>query len=280
MTPISLTPRSEGAGMSSLVPRLVAVTHNVWGAERWARRQAAFDAFYRRRTPDLVCWQEYSPQPAAVLRTVRPELDHVVDATEQGAIWWDRQRFGLRERGGIGLPADTSGRMLFWVRLHDRAADRELVVSTAHLTWSGLDGERAGGPNPRLAQAAAIVQALDQVAEQPRPCLFMGDLNDAYHAVRTMREAGFLDSFGALGEVPQPTHPILPTAYTSPGWGPGFDPPLPVDWQLHRGPLEVEMTQVASGFHDEIAASDHAGVITAYRWVTGTAAPEASEGGA
>jgi hypothetical protein len=265
--------------MSLLVPRLVAVTHNVWGDERWGRRRAAFDAFYRRRAPDLVCWQEFAPQPAAVLRAACPGLDHVVDTAEQGAIWWDRHRFEFRERGGVDLPADASGRMLLWVRLHDRAADREFVVATAHLTWAGLDGERACGPNPRLAQAGAIVEALDRVAQQPDPCLFMGDLNDAYHAVRTLREAGFLDSFGALGEVPQPTHPVLPTAYTSPGWGPGFDPPLPVDWQLHRGPLDVEMTQVATGFHDDIAASDHAAVITAYRWAIGTGSARSIGGG-
>ena len=107
----------------------------------------------------------------------------------------------------------------------------------------------------RVAQAEAAAVSLDEVARPNEPVLFMGDFNDYLYPLQVLRDAGFEDSFQALGRAPVITHPALPSSQ---------EPPTLLDWMMHRGPIRPTLTSVVDFFIDEIPPSDHKPVLTTY----------------
>ena len=110
--------------------------------------------------------------------------------------------------------------------------------------------------NVRVEQAERTVEILDRLAHDEEPVLFMGDLNDDWHPLTVLREAGFTDSFMALGQMPVATHPALPLADC---------PPRIYDWMLHRGPIRPILTAVVDAYVGDLPGSDHKPVATTYR---------------
>ena len=251
----------------------VVATHNLWADERWPEREDALRGLYTTRPPDVLGTQELRPATMAMLDDVLDGHRRVEDSFEgwqsESNIWWDDARFELAEHGAADIGHGEASererlRRLFWVRLTSRATGRRILISTAHFTWPGTPREIDEYLNPRIRQAHRTGEVLTELAGDD-PCLFMGDLNEHYHPVRVLREAGFMDSFAALGALARPTHPAVPTAVPAPNWQSAHDTPVVIDWQMHRGAIRADVTEVVDFYEGEIAPSDHKPVITSYR---------------
>lgn len=252
--------------------RIVIMSHNLWADTRWPEREPALRELLRVRPPDVLAAQELRGFTRALIDEELPDHRRVEDDEPgwelESNIWWDARIFDYVEHGtaDIGLNDELSEqeidrlgdhRRLFWVRLRHRAATTPpVVVATAHYTFPGSELELTERVNPRIRQSQLTLDALAQIAPED-PCVFMGDLNEAWHTMRILRAGGLMDSFGALRMVPPPTWPTVPT------WR---EPSAPwvIDFQLHKGPIRPMLTEVVEFFHDDIAPSDHKPVVTAY----------------
>jgi endonuclease/exonuclease/phosphatase family metal-dependent hydrolase len=254
--------------------RTVVMTYNLWGDNRWPERADALRALFTRRPPDILAVQELRPDTRDLLDDVLPHHRRVDDDFpgwhREGNLWWDTRMFEAQDYGteDIGLVDELSPgeidelgdyRRLFWVRLRPLAFANgpNLFVSTAHYTFPGSDLELNERINPRIRQTRKTVETLERIAPN-EPCLFMGDLNEHWHVLRILRAAGIYDSFGALGMVPPPTWPTVPT------WPEDSWTPWVIDFQVHKGPVRPLTTEVVEFFHKELAPSDHKPVVTTY----------------
>ncbi len=239
--------------------RFVATSYNIWASARWPDREKALRAFVRISQPDILCLQELRPETRACLDEELPDHQRVEDPFEgwirEGNIYWNTHMFALQEYGTKEIGMLEPMRRLFWARLQFRGLDRSMLVSTAHYTYQGNKREVEEGISPRIGQAKASVAALNELANQDEPLLFMGDLNDAVNPIKYLRKSGLNDSFTAFGSPPVPTHPAIPTASGT---------PQVLDWQFHRGPLRVMNTNVVDFYVDDLAPSDHKPVVVTY----------------
>lgn len=259
--------------------RLVVMTHNIWADYRWPEREPALRALLRIRRPDIYAVQELRPATRAVIDDELPGHARVEDDdrgwSHESCIWWDRTRFTELEHGtrdiGLGVDEFHQHRRLFWVRLINPEG-LPFLVTTAHFTYPGTKREIEEHINPRIAQSHAAAAALHDLASPDEPVLFMGDLNEAWHVLRILGEAGFTDSFSALGVVPAATWPTVPT------W-PSVSAPWVIDFQFHRGPIRVLTSEVVDFFAGDIAPSDHKPVVTTYGFDVTPAATGAVETG-
>jgi len=244
--------------------RLVVMTHNIWAENRWPQREPALRGLLRTRRPDIYAVQELRPATRAVIDAELPDHRRVEDDergwSHESSIWWNAGLLTEVEHGavdiGIGVDEVHRDRRLFWVRLADRDG-ATLVVSTAHFCFPGTKREIEEHVNPRIAQSEAAAAAIDELAGPDEPVFFMGDLNESWRVLRVLCAAGLTDSYSALGVVPPPTWPTVPT------W-PGPAAPWVIDFQFHRGPVLALTTEVIDFFVDDIAPSDHKPVVTTY----------------
>lgn len=249
--------------------RIVVMTHNLWADNRWPEREPALRALLRTRRPDVYAVQELRPATRDVIDSELPG-HHRVEDDERGwshesSIWWDAGLFTEVEHGaldiGIGVDEVHRDRRLFWVRLADRDG-ATIIVSTAHFCFPGTRCELEEHVNPRIAQSEAAGAALAELGAPGEPVLFMGDLNESWHVLRLLHAAGLSDSYSALGIVPPPTWPTVPT------W-PQPTAPWVIDFQFHRGRIRALTTEVVDFFHGDIAPSDHKPVVTTYGFDVG-----------
>jgi endonuclease/exonuclease/phosphatase (EEP) superfamily protein YafD len=77
------------------------------------------------------------------------------------------------------------------------SGERTIVVATAHFSWTGEREHLPEQGDVRIRQAEAAVDALNGLADEEEPVLFMGDFNDCIHPIRVLKDAGFVDSFSA-----------------------------------------------------------------------------------
>lgn len=239
--------------------RFVATSYNIWTDTRWPEREDSLRAYLTLTQPDLLCLQELQPDSRAAIDEVMPGHTRVEDDFEgwlhEGNIYWSTAMFSLVEHGIEDLKQQSPLRRLFWVRLTHEPSGRTVLVTTAHYTFQGNQIERAEGYSPRNAEADRTIAALERLAREGEPVLFMGDLNDNTNAIWRLRQAGLLDSFTACGAPLVPTHPAPPTAT-------GI--PQVLDWMFHRGPVRAMNSHVGEFFEGEIAPSDHKPVVTTY----------------
>lgn len=245
--------------------RFTAMSVNLWNTQRWPDRETSLRTLLARR-PDVLCVQELRPPVGAVIDGELPRHRRVVADdrgwTHEGNIWWDTDRFEHLGHGASPFGAMERDRRVFWVRLRHRAAARDVVIATVHLTWLGGSSELESGINPRLEQTRAVVRVLDDVAADA-PCLVMGDLNDPVVPPRVLGAAGFTDAWGALGVVPRATFPAFPLSAEG-SRRPPFLPPSTLDWQFHRGAVRPLMTEVVDQPRRGVAPSDHRPLHTLY----------------
>jgi endonuclease/exonuclease/phosphatase family metal-dependent hydrolase len=250
--------------------RFTAMSVNLWNTQRWPTRETALRTLLARR-PDVLCVQELRPTIGAVIDEVLHDHRRVIGDergwTHESNIWWDTRTFALVGHGASPFGAIERDRRVFWTRLHHLASDEQIVVATVHLTWLGASTEVETGLNPRLEQTRAVVGVLDDVAGNG-PCLVMGDLNDPAVPTRVLHEAGFADSWGALGVVPPSTFPAFPLS-TSGSRRPPHLPPSTIDWQFHRGAVRPMMTECVDQPWRGVAPSDHRPLHTLYALLEG-----------
>lgn len=187
-----------------------------------------------RFSPDILCVQEAHPLSLSALlaRGLREHTcveppsngDRPSGWEYEGNVLWNRSILEEEAHGEVDVGIREKLRRLFWVRLRLRgsstgtggAAPKRLLVGTAHLTWQGSAEEVSSEvcATTRATSARRCGEALMELAAsvgEPRPAVFfMGDLNDAFHPRRVLREQGFVDCFSALGLPATPTHPQRP----------------------------------------------------------------------
>lgn len=261
---------------------VVAMTYNVWGDSYAAEREPALRELLRVRPPDLLAVQELRPWSRDLIDGELPDHDRVHDDfggwERQGNLWWRRDLFQAVGHGAIDVGILAKDARLFWVRLRTRAdPPAELLFSTAHLTWPGHPAEQADGINRRTPQATAVTAALDRLAG-PGACLFAVDINDVGPPLWALGNAGFLDSFSALGRQSPPTHPVQPLPHVT-GRGtvlsPLESPAKAIDWLFLRGPMAARASEVVEFFFAGNAASDHRPVASTFTLLTTPITPPA-----
>lgn len=239
--------------------RFVATTYNLWATDRWPERSEPLRGYARLTRPDVLCVQELRPQTRDLLDAEligHARVDDPFDGwCTEGNIYWSTALFELVEYGAEDIGTLEPLRRLFWARLRLTGTDDTVLVATAHYTYQGNERERTEGFSPRLEQARRTVAELERLAPGDEPVLFMGDLNDTVNAIRTLRAAGFVDSFTACGAPLQPTHPARPTADGN---------PQVLDWQFHRGRIRAMNSHVGDYFGGDMAPSDHKPVVATY----------------
>jgi len=177
--------------------RLVVMTHNIWGENRWPQREPALRALLRTRRPDIYAVQELRPSTRAVIDAElfghRRVEDDERGWSQESSIWWNAGMLTEIEHGardiGIGVDEIHRDRRLFWVRLAD-SHGATFVVSTAHFCFPGTKQELEQHVNPRIAQSEAAAAALGELGDPDEPIFFMGDLNESWHVLRVLSAAG------------------------------------------------------------------------------------------
>ena len=238
----------------------VAHTYNLWGTDRWTERRPSLERFLELHRPDVLCTQELTPEACDLISGTLPAMSRIDDPfegwTREGNIFWNTDLFDVEEHGNADIGILVFPRRLFWARLRVKPTGTTVLVATAHFDWIGNPRELTERINVRVEQAERTVEILDRLAHDEEPVLFMGDLNDDSHPLMVLREAGFTDSFMALGQTPVATHPALPMADC---------PPRIYDWMLHRGPIRPILTVVVDAYVGDLPGSDHKPVATTYR---------------
>ncbi len=260
--------------MRDIPIQFVVMTYNLWAYDRWPERADSLRSFLKSNTPDILGVQELRPETQKLLDDVLIEHQRVDDAfpgwTHEGNIYWHSAMFELVGFGSEEIGILEELRRLFWVRLRCvLAPERTILVATAHYTQPGAPAEYEGGINPRHEQANRTVDALARLVQDDEPVLFMGDLNDFFHPLRILREAGLRDCFAGLQQTPKPTHPAMPTARSNYPLMP-WDTPKVYDWLMHRGPIKPKTCAVVDYFYGDLAPSDHKPVVATYALLSRT----------
>ena len=236
----------------------LACTYNLWGSIRWEERRRPLQRFLDVNRPDVLCPQELRPNTCDLITDTLPWMQRVDDPfpgwTEEGNIFWTSHIFELAEYGAEDIGILEENRRLFWVRLANESGGT-IVIANAHLSWLERAGEMGEWVTVRVAQAEAAAVSLGELVRSDESVLFMGDFNDYLYPVDVLRDAGFEDSFRALGRVPVVTHPARPGS---------DEPPTLLDWMMHRGPIRPTLTSVVDFFVNEIPPSDHKPILTTY----------------
>lgn len=236
----------------------LACTYNLWGTIRWEERRRPLRRFLEVNRPDVMCAQELTPDSCELVSTVLPRMRRVDDPfagwTEEGNIFWNSDLFELVEYGAEAVGILEKNRRLFWVRLANESGTT-LVIATAHLSWLEEPGELGEWVTVRVAQAETSAAALQELVGPGEPVLLMGDFNDHLYALQALRDAGFEDSFRALGREPAATYPAFPMLH---------EPPVLLDWMMHRGPIRPTLTSVVDFHFEGFSPSDHKPILTMY----------------
>lgn len=241
--------------------RFTVCTGNLWGEERWQERQEALRQFLALHQPDILGLQELTRASRDLIDATLPQHRRIEDNfpgwEQEGNLFWNSALFELIEYGAEEIGQLEEWRRLFWARLRVKdEAGSKLLVATAHLSWPGNEPEKVDGLNRRMLQTQKAIAVLNQLAGPEERMLYMGDFNEYYHPLRLLREAGFKDSFEALGRVPQPTYAV----YSYKGRSAEA-----LDWILQRGPLYPMSSEVVDFYASDYAVSDHRPVLATYR---------------
>jgi endonuclease/exonuclease/phosphatase family metal-dependent hydrolase len=205
-----------------MVPtRLSLITYNLWLTERWPARAGALQRFLTLFAPDVLCVQELQRPTQEFVDAALQEHERVRDPfvgwTNESNIYWSKALFESVEHGAEDVGHPEPDRRMFWVRLRLKPLPRTVFVATAHLTSPRNRDEGQSGVSPRIRQLKRIADELTRLVRKEEPAFFMGDMNDAYHPQRILKQAGFVSCFAALGMQSPPTFQCYPTANVPPG---------------------------------------------------------------
>lgn len=249
-----------------MLTRLSFLTYNLWNTMRWSKREKALRAFFSTFKPDVFCLQELRPETRNALDDCLPGHRRVEDGFPgweiESNIYWNDSLLEEVEHGAedIGIYSDEY-RRLFWVRLRVRQTGETLLVSTAHYTHQEHPDELRTGHSPRLDQAQRTAEALSRLVREGEPGFIMGDLNDPIVPALVLSQAGYQNCFAALGLLPPPTWPSLPTVEPS-SLNPGTSETI--DWILANDRARPIAATVPHFCFEGASPSDHWPVQAVY----------------
>ena len=252
-----------------MVPtRLSLITYNLWLTERWPARADALARFLKLFAPDVLCVQELQRPTQEFLDGALKEHDRVRDAfsgwTNESNIYWSKALFENVEYGAQDVGHLEPERRMFWVRLRFMPLPKTIFVATAHLTSRRNQEEAQSGLSPRVGQLKRIADELTRLVRKDEPAFFMGDMNDAYHPQRILKQAGFVSCFAALGMQSPPTFQCYPTAKVRP------DEPTvteAIDLIVANRYARAVAASVPQCYGEDTAPSDHWPVQAVYELV-------------
>ncbi len=252
-----------------MVPaRLSLITYNLWLTERWPARARALERFLELFAPDVLCVQELQRPTQEFLDNVLKEHDRVRDPfsgwTNESNIYWSKALFESVEYGAEEVGHLEPQRRMFWARLRLKPSPRTIFVATAHLTSPRNRDEGESGLSPRVRQLKRIADALTRLVRQAEPAFFMGDMNDAWHPQRVLKQAGFVSCFASLGMQSPPTYQCYPTANVQPG-----EPTVTeaIDLIVANKYARAVAASVPQYYGEDTAPSDHWPVQAVYQLV-------------
>ena len=252
-----------------MVPaRLSLITYNLWLTERWPARAHALERFLKLFDPDVLCVQELQRPTQEFLDGVLKEHDRVRDPfsgwTNESNIYWSKALFESVEYGAEEVGHLEPQRRMFWARLRLKQSPKTIFVATAHLTSPRNRDEGESGLSPRVRQLKQIADQLTRLVRQAEPAFFMGDMNDAWHPQRILKQAGFASCFAALGTQSPPTFQCYPTASIQP------DEPTvteAIDLIVANKYARAVAASVPQCYGEDTAPSDHRPVQAVYQLV-------------
>ena len=246
--------------------RLSFVTYNIWLTERWPARAPALERFLASFRPDVLCVQELQRTTQEFLDGVLKEHERVRDPfpgwTNEGNIYWNRAYLEKTEHGAEAVGHPEPERRMFWARLRLQSSRETIFVATAHLTSPRHGEEMETGVSPRVRQLKRIAGELGRLVREGEPAFFMGDMNDAWHPQRALKQAGFVSCFAALGMQSPPTFQCYPTADVQPGEPTVTEAIDLIAANRHARPLAAGVPQCYAG---GLAPSDHWPVQAVYQ---------------
>jgi endonuclease/exonuclease/phosphatase family metal-dependent hydrolase len=250
-----------------MVPtRLSLITYNLWLTERWPARARALERFLELFAPDVLCVQELQRLTQEFLDNVLKEHDRVRDPfsgwTNESNIYWSKALFESVEYGAEEVGHLEPQRRMFWARLRLKPSPKTIFVATAHLTSPRNRDEGESGLSPRVRQLKRIADELARLVRQAEPAFFMGDMNDAWHPQRVLKQAGFVSCFAALGMQSPPTFQCYPTANIQP------DEPTvteAIDLIVANKYARAVAASVPQCYGEDTAPSDHWPVQAVYQ---------------
>jgi endonuclease/exonuclease/phosphatase family metal-dependent hydrolase len=245
--------------------RLTVVTYNLWNTERWDVRRPALGQFVRIYNPDIMCVQELREETRDFLDQAMPRHRRVHDDlsgwTREGNIFWNADLLTEVTHGAEDVGMIGQYRRLFWARLQLNHSDRTVLIGTAHFTYQRHPQECETGHNPRMEQTRKTIEALEGIAHDGEPVLFMGDLNDNIHPPRLLHEAGYVGCFAALGLLPPTTWPCYPTANVAAGDRVANQT---LDWMVANQFARPVAAHVPQCYCGDVAPSDHWPILAVY----------------
>ena len=248
--------------------RLSLITYNLWLTERWPARALALERFLKLFAPDVLCVQELQRPTQEFLDRVLREYDRVHDPfpgwTNESNIYWSKGLFEKITHGAEEVGHDEPERRMFWTRLQVKSLQKPIFVATAHLTSPRHSGETDTGVSPRVRQLKRIADSFTRLVHEGEPAFFMGDMNDAWHPQRILKEVGFVSCFAALGMQSPPTFQCYPTANVQPE---GHTITEAIDLIVANKHARAIAASVPQCYVGDIAPSDHWPVQAIYQLV-------------
>jgi endonuclease/exonuclease/phosphatase family metal-dependent hydrolase len=249
-------------------PRLSIITYNIWLEQRWPARAPALKKFLDLFAPDVFCVQELQAPTREFLDGVLKVHDRVRDPfpgwMNESNIYWKTALFENAGHGAEAVGHLEPERRMFWARLRLKASAKTIFVATAHLTSAKNRDEAETGLSPRVRQLRRIAEELGRLVHEAEPAFFMGDMNDAYHPQRILKQAGFVSCFAALGMQSPPTFQCYPTANVQPG-----EPTVTeaIDLIVANQYARAVAASVPQVYCEDTAPSDHWPVQAVYELV-------------
>jgi endonuclease/exonuclease/phosphatase family metal-dependent hydrolase len=257
--------------------RLVVMSFNLRtvfgddGVNAWGNRKDLAVRIVRDASPDILGTQETMMLHVDVLAEALPGFEHVgrtrTDSIwdEACTIWFRRERFDLVDSGTFWLSEtpEVSGstftanqlypRIVTWVRLRDRASDRELAAFNTHWGYEQFDDIQPRSAALTLARMAGIAQGL--------PAVLSGDFNCGPGQAGWEILVGGQAYQGVAGDLVDPWVELeLPAQGTVHGFT-GTTAGKRIDNVFHTPDVQATAARIVTDHDDEIYPSDHFPVV-------------------
>ncbi len=232
------------------------------GEDNWPFRKEICANVIRDQSPDIICFQELWAEQFFYLQSVFPEFEcfGVVDEpcgrNPMNGIFYRAAAFARISAGGYWLsetphvPGSKSWdsdciRLANWLRLEERASNKEFRVINTHLDHVSQSA--------REEQASLVVEDACAYPDDYAQIL-TGDMNcvAGNRAIDLLKAAGWHDTYARIHGTENPGntyHAFL---------GPGFQPEIgKIDWIFAKGKVRVLGAAVVKDSQDGRFPSDH-----------------------
>lgn len=267
------------------------------GINYWPNRADLNVRTLKKYSPDIIGFQEFQHGHQSVYQLHLPHYDSAIGLNTiddsiygmQNPIYWHRERFNLLDQGGFYL-SDTPNewsygwdstfvRSVNWVKLHDKFANKPLLILNTHLDHIAEES--------RQQSAKLILKKLDELADPSDTIFITADFNSRVWAAeehggtipagyeaealpagtvhQIFQDAGFQDTFFLAGHQDTPEtntfHDFIGDEYPAISQR--------IDWILLKPADEYHFTvkgcDIITDHEAPIYPSDHYPVMTTLR---------------